>query len=130
MSTTSTTPPTSPSMVSGAASPERGSARDNGQMITRGSLAVLLAGTALLYLWNLSASGNANDFYAAAVQAGTKSWKAFFYGSLDAASFITVDKPPLALWCRPCPPGCSGSAPGACCCRRRCGCTGARRRTA
>nr|WP_246458403.1 glycosyltransferase family 39 protein [Saccharopolyspora gloriosae] len=28
----------------------------------------------------------------------TRSWEAFFYGSLDAASFITVDKPPLALW--------------------------------
>jgi 4-amino-4-deoxy-L-arabinose transferase-like glycosyltransferase len=62
------------------------------------SLAVLLAGTAVLYLWNLSASGNANDFYAAAVQAGTKSWKAFFFGSFDSSNFITVDKPPAALW--------------------------------
>jgi 4-amino-4-deoxy-L-arabinose transferase-like glycosyltransferase len=62
------------------------------------SLAVLLGGTAVLYLWNLSASGNANDFYAAAVQAGTKSWKAFFFGSFDSSNFITVDKPPAALW--------------------------------
>ncbi len=62
------------------------------------SLAALLIGTAVLYLWNLSASGNANDFYAAAVQAGTKSWKAFFYGSFDSSNFITVDKPPAALW--------------------------------
>ena len=62
------------------------------------SLAVLLIGTAVLYLWNLSASGNGNDFYAAAVQAGTKSWKAFFYGSFDSSNFITVDKPPASLW--------------------------------
>jgi hypothetical protein len=34
----------------------------------------LLLGTAVLYLWGLGASGYANDFYAAAVQAGTKSW--------------------------------------------------------
>ncbi len=61
-------------------------------------LAALLAGTAVLYLWNLSASGNGNDFYAAAVQAGTKSWKAFFFGSFDSSNFITVDKPPAALW--------------------------------
>jgi 4-amino-4-deoxy-L-arabinose transferase-like glycosyltransferase len=61
-------------------------------------LAVLLVGTAVLYLWNLGASGYANDFYAAAVQAGTKSWKAFFFGSLDSANSITVDKPPAALW--------------------------------
>jgi 4-amino-4-deoxy-L-arabinose transferase-like glycosyltransferase len=59
---------------------------------------VLLAGAALLYLWNLSASGNANSFYAAAVQAGTKSWKAWFFGSLDAGNSITVDKPPGSLW--------------------------------
>src|SRR6202048_3213051 len=64
----------------------------------RPALLALLAGTALLYLWGLGASGWANSFYSAAVQAGTKSWKAFFFGSSDAANFITVDKPPAALW--------------------------------
>lgn len=58
----------------------------------------LLLATALLYLWNLSASGYANSFYSAAVQAGSQSWKAFFFGSLDAGNAITVDKPPAALW--------------------------------
>jgi 4-amino-4-deoxy-L-arabinose transferase-like glycosyltransferase len=61
-------------------------------------LLALLALTALLYLFNLSRNGYANDFYAAAVQAGTKSWKAFFFGSFDSANFITVDKPPASLW--------------------------------
>lgn len=60
-------------------------------------LALLLA-TAVLYLYDLSASGYANSFYSAAVQAGSQSWKAFFFGSLDAANAITVDKPPAALW--------------------------------
>ncbi|MFF3605333.1 glycosyltransferase family 39 protein [Streptomyces sp. NPDC002463] len=64
----------------------------------RPALLALLAATALLYLWNLSASGYANSFYSAAVQAGSESWKAFFFGSLDAANAITVDKPPAALW--------------------------------
>ncbi|NML53990.1 glycosyltransferase family 39 protein [Streptomyces sp. R302] len=58
----------------------------------------LLAVTTALYLWNLTASGYANSFYSAAVQAGGESWKAFFFGSLDAANAITVDKPPAALW--------------------------------
>jgi 4-amino-4-deoxy-L-arabinose transferase-like glycosyltransferase len=58
----------------------------------------LLLATALLYLSNLSASGYANSFYSAAVQAGSQSWKAFFFGSLDAGNAITVDKPPAALW--------------------------------
>ncbi|WP_414506577.1 ArnT family glycosyltransferase [Streptomyces sp. NEAU-L66] len=60
-------------------------------------LALLLV-TAVLYLWSLSASGYANQFYSAAVQAGSESWKAFFFGSSDAANSITVDKPPAALW--------------------------------
>jgi 4-amino-4-deoxy-L-arabinose transferase-like glycosyltransferase len=64
----------------------------------RPALIALLALTALAYLWDLSASGYANSFYAAAVQAGTKSWKAMFFGSLDASNFITVDKPPASLW--------------------------------
>ena len=32
------------------------------------------------------------------VRAGSESWKAWFFGSLDPGSFITVDKPPLSLW--------------------------------
>ncbi|HEY5820475.1 MAG TPA: glycosyltransferase family 39 protein [Propionibacteriaceae bacterium] len=64
----------------------------------RASVVVLLAGTAVLYLWSLSASGFGNSFYSAAVQAGSQSWKAFFYGSLDAGNAITVDKPPASLW--------------------------------
>ncbi|MFI6336252.1 ArnT family glycosyltransferase [Streptomyces sp. NPDC050535] len=58
----------------------------------------LLVVTAVLYLYNLSASGYANSFYSAAVQAGSQSWKAFFFGSLDASNAITVDKPPASLW--------------------------------
>jgi 4-amino-4-deoxy-L-arabinose transferase-like glycosyltransferase len=61
-------------------------------------LAALLLGTAVIYLWNLSASGWGNTFYAAAVQAGTQNWTAFFFGSLDSANAITVDKPPASLW--------------------------------
>ncbi|WFE54400.1 glycosyltransferase family 39 protein [Micromonospora sp. WMMD1155] len=64
----------------------------------RPALAGLLLATALLYLWGLGASGWANSFYAAAVQAGSVSWKAFLYGSSDAANSITVDKTPASLW--------------------------------
>ncbi|HUO40531.1 MAG TPA: glycosyltransferase family 39 protein [Mycobacterium sp.] len=60
--------------------------------------AALLAGTAVLYLWNLAASGWANAFYSAAAQAGSVSWKALLFGSSDAVNSITVDKPPMSLW--------------------------------
>ncbi|TCC20919.1 glycosyltransferase family 39 protein [Kribbella speibonae] len=58
----------------------------------------LLALTAIAYLWGLSKNGYANEYYAAAVQAGSTSWKAWFFGSFDSSSFITVDKTPAALW--------------------------------
>ncbi len=64
----------------------------------RPALVVLLVGTAVLYFWGLGSSGWANAFYSAAVQAGSESWKAFFFGSSDAANAITVDKTPLSLW--------------------------------
>ena len=53
---------------------------------TRPALFGLLAATAVLYLWGLGASGWANSFYSAAAQAGSQSWKAWFFGSSDAAN--------------------------------------------
>ncbi|MCH0571089.1 glycosyltransferase family 39 protein [Streptomyces sp. MUM 136J] len=60
------------------------------------ALLAILALAAVLYSWNLSGS-SLNSYYSAAVLSGTHSWKAWFFGSLDAGNFITVDKPPLAL---------------------------------
>ena len=57
---------------------------------------VLIAVAAVTYLWNLTVSGFANTYYSMAAQAAGQSWSAWFWGSLDAGNFITVDKPPLA----------------------------------
>ena len=73
-------------------------ARRTLRLDARWALAGLLLLTAVLYLVGLTRNGWANDFYAAAVQAGTKSWKAFFFGSFDSANGITVDKTPASLW--------------------------------
>ncbi len=64
----------------------------------RPGIAAALLLAALLCLWDLTASGYSNTYYAAAAKAGSESWKAWFFGSLDPGSFITVDKPPLSLW--------------------------------
>ncbi len=58
----------------------------------------LLVLTAIAYVWGLSKNGYANEYYAAAVQAGSTSWKAWFFGAFDSSSFITVDKTPASLW--------------------------------
>ncbi|MFT7838639.1 glycosyltransferase family 39 protein [Saccharothrix sp. BKS2] len=65
---------------------------------TTPALVVLLAGTAVLYLWDLTASGWGNSYYSAATQAGARSWTAWLFGGSDAGGVITVDKPPAALW--------------------------------
>jgi len=61
------------------------------------ALAIVVA-AAVLCLWHLTRNGYSNEYYAAAAKAGSESWKAWFFGSLDPGSFITVDKPPLSLW--------------------------------
>ena len=69
---------------------------------TVGSLWVLpaqvgvLALAGFMYIFNLTVSGYANTFYSMAAQAASQSWSSWFWGSLDASNFITVDKPPLA----------------------------------
>src|SRR6476620_8969397 len=116
MSSTTLTPPAPEAVViDPATAPDRGAGarpapprRALHQRLWRGpesdpawarpALFGLLAVTAVLYLWGLGASGWANSYYSMAVQAGTKSWKAFFFGSLDAGNAITVDKSPAALW--------------------------------
>src|SRR3954452_24167441 len=62
----------------------------------RPALGAILALAAVLYGWGIAAQSG-NSYYSAAVLSATKSWKAFFFGSLDAGNYITVDKPPLAL---------------------------------
>ena len=64
----------------------------------RWALLGLLVVTAVGYLWNIGRNGWGNTFYAAAVQSGTHSWSAFFFGSFDWGDYITVDKPPVSLW--------------------------------
>ena len=56
----------------------------------------VLALAAVLYIVNLTVSGYANVYYSGAAWAASQSWSAWFMGAIDPASFITVDKPPLA----------------------------------
>jgi 4-amino-4-deoxy-L-arabinose transferase-like glycosyltransferase len=56
----------------------------------------VIAVAVVLYVINLTVSGYANTYYSAAALAASQSWSAWFFGSVDGANFITVDKPPLA----------------------------------
>ena len=60
------------------------------------TLPVLLVLTGVLYLFGALHNGMANSYYSAAVQAASQDWTAWLFGSLDAANYVSVDKPPLA----------------------------------
>ena len=95
MSTT-TVPPVRLGTADRLRSLARGRAQDPAWI--RPGLAAALLAASLLCLWELTSSGYSNTYYAAAAKAASESWKAWFFGSLDPGSFITVDKPPLSLW--------------------------------
>ncbi len=60
------------------------------------AIGILLILTAATYLYGAMQNGMANSYYAAAVQAASSNFTAWLFGSLDAANFVSVDKPPLA----------------------------------
>jgi len=62
-----------------------------------GLLAVLTTAAALR-LWRLSQNGYGNEYYTAGVRSMSLSWHNFLYNSFDPAGFVSVDKPPVALW--------------------------------
>jgi hypothetical protein len=61
-------------------------------------LLAVLAGAAALRLWRLDQNGFGNEYYTAGVRSMSLSWHNFLYNSFDPAGFISVDKPPVALW--------------------------------
>ncbi|MFE9497620.1 glycosyltransferase family 39 protein [Streptomyces collinus] len=97
-------PPTAPPEAPGPGAPRRSlpgrlwRGRPEDPRWARPAFLGLLVLTLVTYLYGLSASGYANSFYSAAVQAGSTSWKAFFFGSLDGGNAITVDKPSAFMW--------------------------------
>ena len=64
---------------------------------TRPALLLIAALAAVLYGWDIGHS-QYHAFYADAVRSMSLSWKAFFYGSFDPSSSITLDKLPGYLW--------------------------------
>ncbi|MBY8912029.1 glycosyltransferase family 39 protein [Bacillus sp. YC2] len=53
---------------------------------------------AFLNMYGIWQDDAANQYYLAAVKSMTQSFRNFFYASFDPSGFVTVDKPPVALW--------------------------------
>jgi 4-amino-4-deoxy-L-arabinose transferase-like glycosyltransferase len=62
------------------------------------ALLPVLALSALANFWSLRQVGWGNAYYAAGVRSMGTSLKSFFFNALDSGNYVTVDKPPMALW--------------------------------
>src|SRR5439155_15273500 len=67
-------------------------------MGARAFLVAILGLAAALRLWRLDQNGFGNEYYAAAVRSMASSAHNFLYAAFDPAGFLSVDKPPVALW--------------------------------
>lgn len=60
-------------------------------------LAIMLL-SAFLHFYNITAIGDSNAYYTAAVKSMLQSWHNFFFVAAEPGGSVTVDKPPLGLW--------------------------------
>ena len=58
----------------------------------------ILALAALARTWHLSQNGFGRQYYAAGVRSQIDNWHNFIFNAFDPAGFVTIDKPPVALW--------------------------------
>jgi 4-amino-4-deoxy-L-arabinose transferase-like glycosyltransferase len=73
-----------------------------GAALEAAGVAAVLALAAWLRLYGLADNGWGNPYYAAAVRSMLVNWHNFFFVAFDPAGFVSVDKPPLALWVQAC----------------------------
>jgi 4-amino-4-deoxy-L-arabinose transferase-like glycosyltransferase len=59
---------------------------------------LVLAVAALTRTWHLSQNGFGRQYYAAGVRSMSESWHNFLYNAFDPGGFLSIDKPPVAIW--------------------------------
>jgi len=66
--------------------------------VERLAFLAILAAALLLRTWGLGQNGWGAEYYSAAVRSMAGDWHNFLHASFDPVGFISVDKPPVALW--------------------------------
>jgi 4-amino-4-deoxy-L-arabinose transferase-like glycosyltransferase len=61
-------------------------------------LALIALLAAFLRFYHLSAIGDGNPYYTAAVRSMLTSWKNFFFAAAEPGGSVSIDKPPLGFW--------------------------------
>jgi 4-amino-4-deoxy-L-arabinose transferase-like glycosyltransferase len=84
--------------VSSPRQPTGSTQRSKGAGATRVGLTAVLVLAAAPRLWRLDQNGFGNEYYTAGVRSMSTSWYNFLYHAFDPAGFLSVDKPPGAMW--------------------------------
>jgi 4-amino-4-deoxy-L-arabinose transferase-like glycosyltransferase len=61
-------------------------------------LGSILLAAAVIRTWQLSSNGFGREYYAAAVRSMMSCLHCFLFNSFDPAGFVSLDKPPIAIW--------------------------------
>ena len=61
-------------------------------------LSLIAAVAVLARTWQLSQNDFGRQYYAAGVRSQMDSWHNFIFNAFDPAGFVSVDKPPVAIW--------------------------------
>jgi len=61
-------------------------------------LSLIAALAALARTWQLSQNEFGRQYYAAGVRSMLDSWHNFVFNAFDPAGFVSIDKPPVAIW--------------------------------
>ncbi|WP_456625391.1 glycosyltransferase family 39 protein [Bradyrhizobium sp. URHC0002] len=61
-------------------------------------LSLIVAVAALARTWQLSQNDFGRQYYAAGVRSMLDSWHNFLFNAFDPAGFVSIDKPPVAIW--------------------------------
>jgi 4-amino-4-deoxy-L-arabinose transferase-like glycosyltransferase len=70
-----------------------------GQMLQAALPLTLVAAVAMLArTWQLSQNDFGRQYYAAGVRSMLDSWHNFLFNAFDPAGFVSIDKPPAAIW--------------------------------
>jgi len=67
-------------------------------MLVRLGLTAVILLAAALRLWRLDQNGFGNEYYTSGVRSMSAGWHNFLYHAFDPAGFLSVDKPPVAMW--------------------------------
>jgi len=68
-------------------------------MLKAGLPLTLVAAVAVLArTWQLSQNDFGRQYYAAGVRSMLESWHNFLFNAFDPAGFVSIDKPPVAIW--------------------------------